>query len=80
VISDRSDLHTGLVHPPKLPIIRTLAAKCEQIYSDIFERIKKTFHKTFVAIGIVLSKKCPHQNLNIVQSAIICTESMRQST
>lgn len=36
---------------PKLPIICTLAAKCDQIYSDIFKRIKKTFHKIFVAIG-----------------------------
>lgn len=45
-----------LLCPKQLPIIGTLAAKCEQIYSDVFKRIKKkTFHKTVVAIGTAVN-------------------------
>lgn len=43
------------VCPKEVPIICTLAAKCEQIYSDIFKRIKK-IHKTFVAIGTAVTR------------------------
>lgn len=43
------------VCPKEVPIICTLAAKCEQIYLDIFKRIKKV-HITFVAIGTAVTR------------------------
>lgn len=49
------------VCPKEVPIICTLAAKCEQIYSDIFKRIKK-IHKTFVAIGTAVTRNA-HINI-----------------